>query len=315
MQACATGCVVAGGAMTLAYMMLSRETSDAAAFRQSQKTYEIAKLSGGVTAYRDLGKKSARTVVFIHGATLGSLAYAPIVDGFVARGYRVLTYDGYGRGFSDRADPAPLSMALLCQQLLELMDHCDIPVAALYGTSLGAAIAARFAVVHPQRVAAVAFEAPLIKAPRNPKLALLRLPLLRLWLARIVMIPTILARGESIDEEGGEQAHRVLAHFREQFNVRGTERDLLSLLTGCAVSDRVEDHAAIAATSLPVYFVYALDDPEMPRALVEATIAMHPEKARGAKAFPEGGHFFSKGRHAELAEGFHGFLRKHGLAA
>ena len=303
-----------------------RETITAATFRSHHAAahgYDVALLSHGITAFQTVGTQSGAShqtpITIVHGATIASLTYLPLARAFASHGYCVLVYDGFGRGFSDRLGqcslgsrpgPRPVSMDVLVGQLLELLDHLAIERTVLYGTSLGAAIIACFAARYPERVLACGFEAPLIRPPPSHKLALLALaagvlPPLARWLGRVAMVPAMRARGDSFGDD--EEARVMSDRFRDQFEVLGHEADLLSLLTGNAVrGDRTEDHAAIGARALPVSFAYALSDAEMPRALVERTIALHPQPVVSAY---EGGHSFSNGRQVELARAFDAFLR------
>lgn len=303
-----------------------RETITAATFRSHHAAahgYDVALLSHGITAFQTVGTQSGAShqtpITIVHGATIASLTYLPLARAFASHGYCVLVYDGFGRGFSDRLGqcslgsrpgPRPVSMDVLVGQLLELLDHLAIERTVLYGTSLGAAIIACFAARYPERVLACGFEAPLIRPPPSHKLALLALaagvlPPLARWLGRVAMVPAMRARGDSFGDD--EEARVMSDRFRDQFEVLGHEADLLSLLTGNAVrGDRTEDHAAIGARALPVSFSYALSDAEMPRALVERTIALHPQPVVSAY---EGGHSFSNGRQVELAKAFDAFLR------
>ena len=303
-----------------------RETITAATFRSHHAAahgYDVALLSHGITAFQTVGTQSGAShqtpITIVHGATIASLTYLPLARAFASHGYCVLVYDGFGRGFSDRLGqcslgsrpgPRPVSMDVLVGQLLELLDHLAIERTVLYGTSLGAAIIACFAARYPERVLACGFEAPLIRPPPSHKLALLALaagvlPPLARWLGRVAMVPAMRARGDSFADD--EEARVMSDRFRDQFEVLGHEADLLSLLTGNAVrGDRTEDHAAIGARALPVSFAYALSDAEMPRALVERTIALHPQPVVSAY---EGGHSFSNGRQVELAKAFDAFLR------
>ena len=61
-----------------------------------------------------------------------------------------------------------------------------------------------------------------------------------------------------------------MTHFKGQFAVEGTERMMTQMLSGDALSDRMDDHRLIAAAGIPVHFAYAEDDPEIPVAQVSA---------------------------------------------
>ena len=292
-------------ALGVIYWRANRETISAAQFR-ADSNYQTATLSHGVTAYQAFGPVDGVPVVIVHGGTLGSMAYQGYVPPLVEAGWRVIIYDQYGRGFSDRPKNK-LSIDLMRRQLRDLLDDLQIEKAHLFGVSLGGAIIARFAAEHGDRVRSLAYQVPVIKGV-EPTLALrlTRLPVLGTFLARLVGIPAIIARGESFGVES-EEARRVVAHFTAQFKVKGTERMMRDMIIGDALSDRMADHEKIAASGIAAQFVYALDDPEIMRADVEAVLALH--KNPDVHQYT-GGHFFSTGRTEELSDKLTAFFRQ-----
>jgi len=301
------GVVVLGvAAIAIAYVASDRETITAAEFRDGSG-YLTAALPNGVTAYKDMGLKDAVPLVIVHGGTLGSLAYEAYYAPLLAQGYRVIAYDQYGRGFSDRPD-VPLTIDLMRVQLLDLLDHLHVERAALYGVSFGGAVIARFAAEHPERVRALGYQVPVVDAPTIPLIGLLRLPVIQPLLARLVMVPSTIARGESFGAETEAQA-RVIHHFKAQFTVKGTQRMIMSMLTGDALSSRLADHAVIGTSGIPSQFVYATDDPEIDPVTVEQAIALYDTADVHAYT---GGHFFSATRQDELAAKLAAFFKAHG---
>lgn len=293
--------------VAIAYALADRETMTAEEFRAGSG-YETVALAAGVTAYKDMGPKDAAPLVIVHGATLGSMAYEAYYQPFLDAGYRVIAYDQYGRGFSDRPN-ADFSIDLMREQLLGLLDHLQIADAALYGVSFGGAVIARFAAAHPDRVTGLGFQVPLIEAPRSGLLHVAGLPVVKPLIGRLLMVPAIIDRGESFGVETEEQ-RRVVNHFKTQFEVKGTQRMVLSMLTGDAMSSRLADHAAIAAANIPTQFVYATDDPEILPETVEAAIGKY--EAADVHTYT-GGHFFSATKQDELAAKLAAFFRSKGV--
>ncbi len=291
------------GATYAAYLAANRETITAETFRDGSG-YETATFSHGTTAFRIYGAVGAPAIILVHGGTLGSMAYQDYAIPFVAAGYRVVLYDQYGRGFSDRPR-ALFSIDLMRGQLAELMDNLEIKQAHLYGVSLGGAIVTRFAAAHPDRVASLGLQVPLIGGANVSRSVMVaRLPVIGPLLARFYAIPAIIERGESFSPET-EAGRALMDHFRAQFTVKGTERMMAQMITGDALSDRMDDHRAVAAAGLPVHFAYAEDDPEIPVEQVRAAIAVYDNA--DTHEFT-GGHFFSYGRADELAALYAAFI-------
>jgi pimeloyl-ACP methyl ester carboxylesterase len=71
-------------------------------------------------------------------------------------GYRVVALDNRGHGESEKLyDPAAYSSQIMAEDVRRLMDHLDIPRAAVMGYSMGARISAHLALAHPQRLNAL----------------------------------------------------------------------------------------------------------------------------------------------------------------
>ena len=60
------------------YIALDRENIDINEFRFNSG-YEEVKLTDGITSYKDIGDKNNKTIILVHGATFGSLAYLSLI--------------------------------------------------------------------------------------------------------------------------------------------------------------------------------------------------------------------------------------------
>jgi pimeloyl-ACP methyl ester carboxylesterase len=89
-------------------------------------------------------------VVCIHGLTANHVCWQSMADALVPK-YRLIGYDLRGRGDSDKP-PTGYSLDQHGRDLAALLDHFGLKKAVLMGHSLGAHIALKFAVAHPQRV-------------------------------------------------------------------------------------------------------------------------------------------------------------------
>ena len=201
------------------YFSLDRENVDINEFRLNSG-YQELKLTEGVTSYKDLGDKNNEVIVLVHGATFGSLAYEEYVNVFLENNYRVITYDQYGRGFSDRVD-THISIELMEKQLKELIEHCEAENVILYGVSFGAAVAAKYASNNPENVSFIGYQVPLINSANVPLLSIVKIPLYGDLLSRVLLVPNVLKR---IEEYEDLMSEKLLDHYVGQFEVKGTER-------------------------------------------------------------------------------------------
>ena len=63
----------------------------------------FALLSRGATHYQFLGLRGGPLAICVHGLSTPSFVFEALAAFLIGRGYRVLIYDHYGRGYSDRS--------------------------------------------------------------------------------------------------------------------------------------------------------------------------------------------------------------------
>ena len=110
-------------------------------------------LSRGVVHYRWLGAEKGDLVVCIHGLTTPSFVFEGLASHYADIGKRVLVYDHYGRGYSDRPK-GKQDKAFFINQLDELLNKLEIKRQKfdLVGYSMGGAIATAYAAHNPNRL-------------------------------------------------------------------------------------------------------------------------------------------------------------------
>jgi pimeloyl-ACP methyl ester carboxylesterase len=116
---------------------------------------------GVLLAGEEAGDEGAPAIVLLHGLT-ATRRYVVMGSRLLERsGYRVIAYDARGHG---RSGPAPAASAYgyerLAGDLQAVLDERGIARAALAGASMGAHTILRFALEHPERVAALGIVTP-----------------------------------------------------------------------------------------------------------------------------------------------------------
>jgi pimeloyl-ACP methyl ester carboxylesterase len=112
--------------------------------------------------YDDVG--SGAPVVMIHGAATSSKVYDGLTSRLVAQ-FRCIRLDLRGLGRSDRVDA--VSPTAWCDDAMALLDHLEIDEAHLLGCSLGARIAGRLVLDHPERFGTLTVDAPLVAVAQS----------------------------------------------------------------------------------------------------------------------------------------------------
>ncbi|MEQ9366851.1 MAG: alpha/beta hydrolase [Leptospirales bacterium] len=119
---------------------------------RGQAPGKFATLSAGRTHYIQSGPEAGPIVVLIPGATIPCFVWEPLLPILGAAGYRTITYDLYGRGYSDRPELV-YDSDLHRTQLEELLEYLYVrkPV-HLVQLAFGALIGAAFALARPRQV-------------------------------------------------------------------------------------------------------------------------------------------------------------------
>ncbi|MBY5972612.1 alpha/beta hydrolase [Ferrimonas balearica] len=153
------GLVLGGGALAWAPFLLE-DLRPKVAERRDSPPGEIADLPRGRIHFQWHGDEDDPVAVLVHGLTTPAYAWDGVVPGLVAMGYRVLSYDLYGRGWSDRPEGVQ-DADFFVGQLVDLLEALDVaePV-TLFGYSMGGAIAAAFAARYPTQIEKLVLVAP-----------------------------------------------------------------------------------------------------------------------------------------------------------
>jgi pimeloyl-ACP methyl ester carboxylesterase len=222
-------------------------------------------LSDGIVHYELAGPEGAPTVVFLHGFSTPYLIWDFNFPAVAAGGYRVLRYDLYGRGFSDRPTAVEYGPDLFDRQLLQLIERLKLRTPlTLAGVSMGGAISVIFAERHPELVNGLILVDPAgFPMPVPLAVKLLQVPGLGEVLIRLLGDRSIRAGMASnfLDPS-------LLPDFARKFSVQlqyeGYQRAQLSTLRNMPLQALEESYRAVGAAGTPVLLVWGRADTVIP---------------------------------------------------
>ncbi len=258
---------------TVAYVALDKERKTLDATARARAPGKFVQLHDGITHYDLSGPDSGRAIVLLSGATVPFYIWDPTRDALAANGFRVLRYDYYGRGFSDRPK-LRYDLATYDRQLTELLDTLGIrqPI-DVAGLSMGGVIAANFANRHAERVRTLALVDPGIGMfPETP------FPLSVRGLGEFVLTvaATEMAKGQLTDFLHPERYPDWVERYEVQMQYKGFRRSMLETMRGDVFKRPATSFTTLAQSRIPMLLIWGKADRTVPFALSDSVRAAFP---------------------------------------
>ncbi|MEO8354713.1 MAG: alpha/beta hydrolase [Chloroflexota bacterium] len=248
--------------MSLSFRSETRELNDTT---RRMTGGSFVPLADGVTHYELGNPTKDNTVVLVHGFSVPYFIFDPTFHFLKEHGFRVLRYDLFGRGFSDRPD-VHYNIDFFVQQLTDLLDALRLtrPV-SLIGLSMGGPITAAYTALHPERVDKLVLVDPAGARP--------------ILLSRILKAAARPFVGEAIlglVGSGGMVKHlafdlfdqRLVGHFQDryllQMQFKGFRRAILSTIRNGMLDSFIETYRKVGAANKPVMLIWGRHDTTIP---------------------------------------------------
>jgi pimeloyl-ACP methyl ester carboxylesterase len=247
------------------YRILDPEVNELDETTRTKLGGSYIKLSDGVTHYQLEGPPGAKVVVLVHGATVPMWNWDEQVQALTAAGFRVLRYEAFGRGYSDRPE-VTYDQDLHRKQLRELVDRLGLTKPFdLIGLSLGGGTAVNFTARYPERVDKLVLISPLINNTKVP--SFFGIPVLGEFLARLAGIRFITNRFVSLVENHPE-SEKYTRLFVEQTTYKGFQQSILSMLRNDAFGDYRPAYQIVGKQKRDVLLIWGTGDTTVTRQMI-----------------------------------------------
>ena len=251
-------------ALFIPYFVFNRESMRLDETARAALPGEFINLSDGSTHYEWTGRDDAPVVVLVHGFSVPYFVWDHTCPALVEAGFRVVRYDLYGRGYSDRPS-VNYDENLFDRQLLELLSALDVdsPI-DLVGLSMGGAIAVIFAARHPELVKKLVLVDPAGYPVHIPFLGrIARAPVVGDYLMQVLGNRVMLKEVRDNlyrDDNFGE----LIQGFRAQMVYRGYKRAILSTPRNFDLSDQQISYETVGRQGRPVLLFWGREDRIVP---------------------------------------------------
>jgi pimeloyl-ACP methyl ester carboxylesterase len=226
---------------------------------------DFANLSQGITHYQWIGPMRGPVAVCVHGLTTPSFVWHGLAPGLAKMGYRVLIYDLYGRGYSDRV-AGRQNMAYFLRQLDDLLADQQIGGdITLLGYSMGGAIATGFAAAHPENIRQLILLAPAGLGTGANRLTrfIIRTPVIGDWLM-LALFSRRHRKGTEVERNLPSSVENIVDLQQNELRYRGFVPAVLSSMRGVLSHPLKNEHNTIHQAGIPVLAIWGREDDVIP---------------------------------------------------
>jgi pimeloyl-ACP methyl ester carboxylesterase len=236
----------------------------------------FVRLGRGFVHYELLGPEGGPLLVLVPGLSVPYSTWDRNASFLAAEGCRVLRYDHYGRGFSDRPR-AVYDLDFHVGQLVELLPALGLrETALLVGLSMGGPVAAAAATKYPNLASGVVLVDPLFEWPRQASLA--RLSLLPLIGDAVMALrgPGMLVEGQRLDFLDPRAFEDFIPSYLPPLRYRGILRSVLSVMRSIPSWPLVGVFEGLGSSGIATLLLWGREDATLPLDQSSRLLALLP---------------------------------------
>jgi pimeloyl-ACP methyl ester carboxylesterase len=235
---------------------------------RAQAPGKFVKLSDGLVHYQLIGSAEAPTIVLIPGATLPFFVWDPIVDQLVEAGFRVLRFDLFGRGYSDRPnlrnDPAFFN-----KQIKELLNALQVKVPVhLMGIASGGLTSVLYTDQYPNDVSSLTLICTEGLGATPFIVRLFQIPVVSDYIVDISGDKLLLDRLNNYSEDPAI-VNDLRNRFRPSIHIKGFKRSFLSLLRNMPIWSAAPVYTRVGQLRIPTLIAWGNQDHITPVAMAK----------------------------------------------
>lgn len=248
----------------IAYCLLNIERETLNEQSRAEASGKFIKLKHGNVHYEVGGKAENPLVVLVHGFSTPSYIWGPTFQALVQAGFKVLRFDLYGRGFSDRPK-VNYDLDLFVEQLDELLQKLKLDKPFhLVGLSMGGPIAASYTNQHSSTVHSLTLIDPLVSNIFKSKFFPLNIKVVGELAMVLYIAPFVLARSQCGDFVHSEKYPDWPEKYKVQMQYKGFRRAILSTIRHIAKADTLYEYQLVGEKGIPTLIFYGKEDQTIP---------------------------------------------------
>ncbi len=246
--------------LLLPFLLLNKEKAVLNENIRSLSGRDFVELSHGYVHYELSGPVDGDLVVLVHGFSVPSYIWDPTVEGLVGEGYRVLRFDLYGRGLSDRPK-VEYDLDLFVGQVKELMGKV-VPGESfhLVGLSMGGPIVAAYANENADTVKTVTLIAPEVLTVKEADIFPMNVPLVGEWIVGAYLVPIQLPQSQRDDFYRPEKFPDWEQKYVDQLQYKGFKYAILSTIRNLVKMEPLAEYEKLSTLGIPALLIWGEED-------------------------------------------------------
>lgn len=192
-------------------------------------------------------------------------------------GYRVLSFDLYGRGYSDRPK-IDYDLDLFVGQISELTRQV-VPGEPfhLVGLSMGGPIVAAFTNQSPELVKSVTLIAPEVLTVEDKDIFPMNVPLVGEWIVGAYLVPIHLPQSQLDDFYKPEKFPRWEERYMDQLQYKGFKYAILSTIRNLVKMEPLAEYERLSELGIPALLIWGEEDQSVSYEAVVKLMQAMPE--------------------------------------
>ena len=209
------------------------------------------------------------TLVLVHGFSTPSFVWQGLLNNFTSSGYKVLVYDHFGRGYSERPK-TQYDKSLYLETLRELILSQDIDEKVhIVGYSMGGPIASYYAAEYPGEVKSVSLIAPAGFSKSLPQMkSWTTMPIVGDWFWRVFSHRLYgvgnMSETQYSDDPLSINEDKFLPLFQDQLRFKGFNESLLSTIRNFNLFDVRDMYENLNKKDIPMLALWGKKDGVVP---------------------------------------------------
>lgn len=247
-------------ALIAAYLLTFKETITLNPQTRAGIAGQFIDLPDGTVHYELSGPVDGPAVVLVHGFSVPYYVWDPTAEALSSAGFRVLRYDLFGRGYSDRPD-VTYDLDFFVKQLDDLTSAV-LPGEPLniVGLSMGGPITATFTNRNPDLVQSLTLIAPETMPVTWKDIFPMNVPLLGEFVMKAYMVPVYLPQSQISDAYNPQVLPDWEQKYRVQMQYKGFRQALLSTIRNLPNMDALHEYDLVGKMDLPVLIIWGEED-------------------------------------------------------